>query len=376
MLEEDESDVLYLDIDARIRRRPVLFDDFSGDLGVHYKDGRELLSGTLYFRNTILVRKLVEEWVTHQVRHPTMWDQKTLQAILLKWKKAKRRIQVVDLPPAYTQIFDTMAHNGEPVIEHLQASRKYKGSVVVGRKIPRVVGKSRIREAPDGTYWIPKRDPQAEKFLDKHCARLENQLRWFPIFGALDKINEHRSVFAEKRCYIVGKGPSLDRLSAADFTDDSPIIALNEAIHKVESLDLPNPTYCLQQDGKLRDRCQPERAWLFVSVKAVRFYTDRPRVLVFDGRQYGLALNSLSVLAAMRITQSLGCTGYTLLCFDACVDGDTRYAKCIGMDSTWGGRPRRFLTHRGQIEQASRGLPLKWATPVDPAAATVGKSQQ
>jgi len=33
------------------------------------------------------------------------------------------------LPPAYSQVFDIMAHLGEPIIEQYQAARRLKGEV-------------------------------------------------------------------------------------------------------------------------------------------------------------------------------------------------------------------------------------------------------
>lgn len=105
------KDIIYIDADAIVRSRPIYFDTFSGDIGVHYKDGQELLSGTIYLRNNSKVKRLVQSWISEQQHNPHTWDQKTLQRVIVKSAK-ELQITVVNIPANYTQIFDSMAHNG------------------------------------------------------------------------------------------------------------------------------------------------------------------------------------------------------------------------------------------------------------------------
>ncbi len=367
MMERHPKDarLVYIDVDARVRSYPELFDTLDCDIAVHYRRGRELLSGTLFFKNTEAAHNLVKAWINHQRQNPTVWDQRTLQAVL----KARPLVTVGTLPATYCQIFDSMRGAGKPVIEHMQASRRYKHKIPetyhADKEMPETLGRVRVRRGYDGTYYITRKDKEAERYLDKACIRLQNELRWLPKIEAEADINSLKPVFYKKICYIVGKGPSLDHLRAEHFKDPkAPVIGINEAIHIVEQLGLPNPTFCLQQDAKLKDTCLPKHgSKVFVSIKAANFYVGKPGIYIFDSRRYGLSLNSLSVSAAIRIAISLDAESFVLLCFDASVNKTLGYAKSIGYDSTQGGKRDRFLTHRSKISKRLGSHSAEWVIP-------------
>lgn len=115
--------IVYLDCDARVRQYPKLFETLTCDVAVHYRRGRELLSGTLFFNQTTGARTVLEAWVQKCKDLPHIWDQKNLATVLLDMKDV---IDIGFLPASYVQIFDLMKDAGEPVIEHMQASRRYK----------------------------------------------------------------------------------------------------------------------------------------------------------------------------------------------------------------------------------------------------------
>ncbi len=363
------TDILYIDADARVRKYPGLFDDFKGDIGVHYRKRhkwhRELLSGTIYLKNNERVRKLIKHWAEVQQKNKKRWDQKVFQDILAQDKT----IKVVELPPTYTQIFDSMKGAGEPVIEHFQASRRIKRNpwipeIYPSSIVPESIGGIRIRRDINGSYYITRKNRPVEKYMDKECIRFPNELRWRPKFDQNESLETLRREFEGKICYIIGKGPSLDHLDSRHFKHtDSPIVCLNESIFKVESLNLPNFTICLQQDSKLRDTCYPKSSPIIVSTKAVNFYAEKTNVFVFDNTRLGLSRNALSVSAAITITKKLGCTAYIMCCFDACVTKATKYAKCVGYDATWGGNPKRFLDHIYKIRRRAGVTPLTWMVP-------------
>jgi len=367
----DTEYLLYLDVDARIRQYPKLFDSFEGDLGVHYRRGTELLSGTIMIRNCPHVHKLIKLWVDLQTKMPDKWDQRILQQLLAIKKKS---YNIVDLPPAYTQIYDSMKHYGSPVIEHLQASRRYKNvvSVLHGKKetIPTKIGKVRIRQDVDGTYYIIRRNKEAEDFLDQCCIRLPGERRWYPSIEAKKDVGSLQHLFENQMVYIIGKGPSLDYIQAGHFKDQkAPIVCLNESIHTIEQLQLPNPIMCLQQDAQLRDTCRPRSGCpMLTSIKAANFYADYPKIYVYDPRRYHLALNALSVSAAIKIAISLEARAFTLVSFDACVNKKLEYAKVIGYSPTWGGELKRFLTHRAKIKDRLGDYPAEWIIPEAPIA--------
>ncbi|HEY1190585.1 MAG TPA: hypothetical protein VGE74_23330 [Gemmata sp.] len=117
--------VVWLDADARVRREPVLFNRLDCDFAAHWREGHELLSGTCYFAPTPAADRLVDEWCRLCTVNPDVWDQLSLQAAV----NATEGLRTSDLPPNYTQIFDTMAHEGEPIVEHMQASRRLREAV-------------------------------------------------------------------------------------------------------------------------------------------------------------------------------------------------------------------------------------------------------
>lgn len=123
-VEQTQRPVLYVDADAMFEQYPALLDDFPHDFACHYRDGKELLSGTLYFGGGDLSRTILREWIDENERNKNLWDQRNLQTVL--WRMGGKH----DLLPAqYCCIFDLMAHVLDPVILHFQASRRLKGTI-------------------------------------------------------------------------------------------------------------------------------------------------------------------------------------------------------------------------------------------------------
>lgn len=117
--------LVYLDADARVHRYPTAFDVMPNgiDLACHFRNGTELLSGTLYIGTTEQARWLVGEWLAKCASQPDVWDQKHLQNALAAWP-----YKVHQLPAEYVRVFDddTM---GDAVILHGQASRRFQEAV-------------------------------------------------------------------------------------------------------------------------------------------------------------------------------------------------------------------------------------------------------
>ena len=115
--------ILYTDIDSRIQQFPKYLEDFSSyDIVVHYRKGKELLSGTIILNHTEATLNIIQNWIQECSLYPDRWDQKNLDAIL----KRNSQYKIGNLPSTYVQIFDLMRNEGVPIIEHFQASRKYK----------------------------------------------------------------------------------------------------------------------------------------------------------------------------------------------------------------------------------------------------------
>jgi len=126
-------DILRVDADAVFERYPIIFEDpkFIADIAAHVHDfpwhRNELLGGTIFFRNTPVVRKLVAEWAelcmgsSKRKRNPDL-----LQDLL---NSGKHNLKFASLPAQYCKIFDLMRNVPDGVIIHNQASRRFRGIV-------------------------------------------------------------------------------------------------------------------------------------------------------------------------------------------------------------------------------------------------------
>lgn len=135
-LDEEQRDIVYIDADGAVQQYPVLFDDFKDDMGIvkidrskywdnwkeFHPDRYEYLGGTMYFKNNDRVRKMLARWEELDAPMKTALSQHTLIHALEEHIGKGLKVQL--LPLTYTQIFDTMADEGEPVVEHFQASRR------------------------------------------------------------------------------------------------------------------------------------------------------------------------------------------------------------------------------------------------------------
>ena len=126
-------DIIYVDVDARFLRYPLLFDELDCDVAVHEFDrsnwprgkGKEVLSGTIFLRNNERVFNLVERWEEQCRKNPGTWDQKSLEKVLAG--------NYYRLPGEYCCISGVMNEIVEPVIVQYQASRgvrKNKGRLI------------------------------------------------------------------------------------------------------------------------------------------------------------------------------------------------------------------------------------------------------
>jgi hypothetical protein len=86
--------IVWVDADARIMSRPVLFDELDCDVAYHLRHGVELLSGTVYFGPTAPAQELVMRWIEACKRQPEAWDQLTL-AETVEEMRGTLRIQVL-----------------------------------------------------------------------------------------------------------------------------------------------------------------------------------------------------------------------------------------------------------------------------------------
>jgi len=366
LLKYPHETLVYMDADAAVIREPVQFYNHHYGLAAHYKDGRELLSGTLLFgyvdRDAIL--KLVRAWIAEQTRNPMRWDQKNLQTVI-----ARSDLKVVNLPAGYAKIFDMMP-GVEPIVEHYQASRLKKKEEKIKMQITETrdgilyVYGYPLRRAEDGSHWLARENAPVIAYMDQHYKRCASELRWEnkPAYASVSILS---GLHLGSTFNIVGKGPSLDSLSAADL-GGRPTIAINEAIHSVEKLQ-SHDVYGIQQDTGLKETCWPAHGTLLLAKRCANWYTNLRNKCVYVPEDYGLRPTSISVAVALHLAKLMGARDCKLFAFDGCTNKDTAYARSVGYESTKGGKPERFLSHRPRIELTASELrlPITFVTEVD-----------
>ncbi len=131
--------LLYVDCDAVVHQSPDLFRNYSCDIAVRWQDFRwrknECLSGTIYMENNDRTKRICELWRDINVKEgnkSTRMEQWNLDTVINQMKDEDPQFTYKNLPPEYTMIFDSMRGmypNIVPVIEHFQASRRFRNDV-------------------------------------------------------------------------------------------------------------------------------------------------------------------------------------------------------------------------------------------------------
>ena len=135
-MQKHNKDVVWIDADAEVLSQPVFFENLVADLSYHtliwHKDTpnefKEMLVGTVYFKNNVKVKSLLSQWtaLNDKFHRP---DGETFQMLLGEDKFLNK----VELPAEYVRIFDSeQMKDINPIIVHNQASRKYKEIVNTG----------------------------------------------------------------------------------------------------------------------------------------------------------------------------------------------------------------------------------------------------
>jgi len=139
MLEKHpDKNLLYIDCDAIVHKRPELFINYNCDVAVRWQDftwrKNECLSGTIYMENNERTKKLCRIWAEMNNKEGDKGktlEQWNLGTVIESMQKTDGLI-VKNLPPEYTFIFDSMRRmypNAVAVIEHFQASRRLRGKI-------------------------------------------------------------------------------------------------------------------------------------------------------------------------------------------------------------------------------------------------------
>lgn len=133
--------LLYLDVDAVMVKSPEILDTLDADVAaVHFANGSELLSGTLYLKNNKICKRLIDRWVRLNEKYPETlpngkeaWDQRTLEMAINEMNS----INYYELPQEYTWIVQLTQRRcpeaDSPVIMHTRGAKRFK-NIVNGKK--------------------------------------------------------------------------------------------------------------------------------------------------------------------------------------------------------------------------------------------------
>jgi len=139
-LEKLNTNVVYVDVDAKILKYPKLFKEIPEeyDLALHhlswrlfygYKNSKEeeLLTGTIFARPNNKVKEICQLWYEEAIK-TNEWEQKVLARILGK----RQDIKVFELPVEYCMLHSRprnqplLIDDSKAVIKHFQKSRIYR----------------------------------------------------------------------------------------------------------------------------------------------------------------------------------------------------------------------------------------------------------
>lgn len=212
-----------------------------------------------------------------------------------------------------------------------------------------------LKKAADGTYRLKRRNESVEHLLDKALIRVNpRELIWIQP----GKLWQLKNEFRNQHCHVVGKGPSLDKITG--FPDSQPVFCINESIVQIEGLAIDNPLFATQIDpSKRKELYLPKRATMVIPFRRVETYKSVPHIAC-SPLELGLKETCLSALYVLAIAKVLGFTKAFMWAFDAITSGNVDYARSVGQSPTRGGDPKRFLSHGESIQNyaARTGIEL------------------
>lgn len=177
-------------------------------------------------------------------------------------------------------------------------------------------------ESRDGIHiFLPKGSPHIQWMEERGFHK--SYYGYCPLMLKADATYQDK--YKGKIAYLIGKGPSCDKLTKDYFKiKDAPVIATNEAYLLAKRLDLPNPIFFTQADAPPRYYVGHEDI-IIVPHKVAHNYLGYPKVYVIEtdkGPGY------LTTNFAIQIARYFGCTKLIMLCFDA-MRGITGYPQCL-----------------------------------------------
>ena len=152
---------------------------------------------------------------------------------------------------------------------------------------------------------------------------------------------------------VIGSGPSLAVLTPIEI-GAGPVIAINYALRKVETLNLPNKVYSMQKDQAYIDPCSaPILAHAAESAKHGDFGD-----YIFDNpTDFGIDWNLPSIVVCLHIAKTNGLLKVEYLCCDSFFDDFRSFdGKTTAMDR----RAIQYAYHPGMVAREAERIGMQW----------------
>jgi len=207
---------------------------------------------------------------------------------------------------------------------------------------------------------LPRRHKQAEAYMGQRFIPTHRRLQWFINHQhSSTSISLAELFHGAKAAYVVGKGPSLDRLTAETFKEDWPIVCINQAGTIVEKLGLPNPLYVVQQDFKGERTSYIKNGTMILSTNASHHYRDIDNKYIYVPSDLRKTEASLTTNCALELLAQAGVRKVAFVAFDG-MNGTGGYATKLERPATFGGSPNRFIRHGQMIQAFIKSLGLDY----------------
>jgi hypothetical protein len=212
---------------------------------------------------------------------------------------------------------------------------------------------------------LPAHNKEVEQELDKRFFRFGTDLRWHEKYESDDREPTFQKLFPPKQdhVYIVGKGPSLDRITKDDFNGEDLVICCNDSVNPIHEMELDNPVVMMQLDrNKTLINKYQELALLTKQAQSV---SNSMNFIIFTPYEFGCTIRRITATSAICFAKFFGIRKITMMGFDACVTKETQYAKSVGYEVS--GNSKRFLNHLKFIDYYTDDCVINFFMPKDRA---------
>jgi len=210
----------------------------------------------------------------------------------------------------------------------------------------------------NGPYWLAVNRKSDIDTLDScnQLTRIDNKQLWYKLPN--EKKFDMFGKYKDMPCFIIGKGPSLDFITAGIFKSNYPILCCNDSCHKIESLNLLNPIYTIITDKKFKDK--DSMIPRILNISCVNNYKEYYQwcTAAFLG---SLGFQHVGHMATI-IAKTMGCNKIYYIGFEGAFGGNASYAKIIGYKETKRGPASRFSKHGKHLIEAAGNIPYQLIT--------------